>query len=214
MDVDAHRGLPGKLVEGGPHAAAGGVAQHVHRRCNIQDLLHHVVQGSGIAAYIGIETQPFPLGQDGDPMVGHGAGENDPVARAGALAAYGDAFGNHADARRIDENLVGGAFGDDLGVTGDQLHAGLVQRLAHALQNTLKIGDGKAFLQDKAHAQVAGHCPAHGHVVDSAVDGLCIISSEYLRNGTILKLRFLLPGSQVNVNTAGKENGVHHEGVG
>ena len=36
------------------------------------------------------------------------------------------------------------------------------------------------------------------------VGGLCIISSEYLRNGTILKLRFLLPGSQVNVNAAGE----------
>ena len=34
--------------------------------------------------------------------------------------------------------------------------------------------------------------------------GLCLSSSEYLSNGIILKLRFLLPGSQVNINATGE----------
>ncbi len=36
------------------------------------------------------------------------------------------------------------------------------------------------------------------------IGGLCMISSEYLRNGTILKLRFLLPGSRQNTDVIGE----------
>ncbi len=36
------------------------------------------------------------------------------------------------------------------------------------------------------------------------IGGLCLSSSEYLSHGTLLKLRFLLPGSQANTDVIGE----------
>ncbi len=76
-----------------------------------------------------------------------------------------------ADPRGVDEQAVGLAPIDDLGVAGDQADAGGVGATAHRLDHPAQGRDRQAFFEDEADAQAFGARAAHGEVVDGAVDG-------------------------------------------
>ena len=78
---------------------------------------------------------------------------------------------NDADAGGVDEDLVALAAVDDLGVAGDELHAGLGGRGAHRLDDAAQIVDGQAFFEDERGGEIQRLRAAHGQIVDGAVDG-------------------------------------------
>ena len=61
---------------------------------------------------------------------------------------------DHPNARRVDEDAVALAAIHDLGVAGDQLHAGDLRRLLQALHHGPQGLHRQAFFQDEAAAQV------------------------------------------------------------
>ncbi len=79
------------------------------------------------------------------------------------------AFRDHADARGRDEDAVGGALADDLGVAGDDLHTGPGRRFGHVGDDFAQFGDGEALLDDEGRRKPLRACTRHREVVDRAV---------------------------------------------
>jgi hypothetical protein len=77
--------------------------------------------------------------------------------------------GQHADAGGADEDAVALALFHDLGVAGDDGHAGLARGGGHRLDDALQVGQRQPFLEDEAGRQVQRHRAHHRHVVDRAV---------------------------------------------
>ena len=65
-----------------------------------------------------------------------------------------------ADAGGGDEHAVGLAALDHLGVAGDDLHARLARRRAHALRDALQIGERKPSSRMKLADRCSGFAPA------------------------------------------------------
>ena len=82
-----------------------------------------------------------------------------------------DAGRNDADAGGGDEDLVALAAVDDLGVAGDELHAGAGCGGAHGFDDAAQIVDGQAFFEDEGGGEIQRLRAAHGEVVDRAVHG-------------------------------------------
>jgi len=190
VDPDADAGGVGDFVKGAAHAAPGGVPEHMDVGADREHLPDKTVEGRGVADQIGVKGEALPLGQNGHAVIGDRAAQNDMVAGRGPARADIHAVHDPSDARGVDEDLVRGALGDDLGVPGDDGDPGGVGGVPHGLQNPFQIRQRESLFDDQADAQVERHGAAHGQIVDGAVDG------------------------QVPDVSAGKENGVHHEGVG
>ena len=77
----------------------------------------------------------------------------------------------HADAGGGDVAAVGLAALDDLGVAGDDLHAGRPRPRRHRRDDPPQVGDREALLEDEAGRQVQRPRAGHRQVVDRAVDG-------------------------------------------
>ena len=69
-----------------------------------------------------------------------------------------------------DEHLVALAAVDDLGVAGDQRHAGLVAGRAHRGDDALQVGQRQPFFEDERRREEQRRGAADGQVVDGAVD--------------------------------------------
>src|ERR1019366_1192017 len=82
-----------------------------------------------------------------------------------------DAGWHDADAGGGDEDLVALAAVDDLGVAGNELHAGAGCRRAHGFDDAAQIVDGQALFEDERGGEVHGLGAAHGEVVDRAMHG-------------------------------------------
>ena len=95
-----------------------------------------------------------------------------------------------ADARGVDEELVGAAAPDHLGVAGDDGDAGARRRRARRLDDAAQIGERQALLEDEGERQRQRPRAADGEIVDRAVD------------------------RQLADVAAGKEDGRHDVGVG
>ena len=107
-------------------------------------------------------------------MVADRAGHDDRVAglRVGhAQPAVGQVAVEDPDSGGVDVAAVGLAALDDLGVAGDDLHPGRGRRVPHGLGDADQVGDAEALLEDEPGRQVLRGGPAHGQVVDGAVDG-------------------------------------------
>ena len=63
------------------------------------------------------------------------------------------ALRHHADAGGGDEDLVALAAIDDLGVAGDERHAGLVAGLPHGSDDALQIVQRQSFFEDERGRQ-------------------------------------------------------------
>ena len=81
--------------------------------------------------------------------------DEDGVAGADPSWGYVDAFGNLAHAGGVDEYPVALAAVDDLGVSGDDLHAHFGGRLAHRLDYAAERLHRKAFFENEPGAEPA-----------------------------------------------------------
>ena len=155
-----------------------------------EQTLDHPVEGRAVALHRRLESQAFALGQDGQTVVAHGAGDDHRVAGSG-LGAAGIILDQHpAHARGVDEYLVRRALGHDFGVAGDDGHVGVPCGLGHGGHDLFQHLEFQALFDDVPAGQVQGLGPEHGHVVHRTVHG------------------------QRTDVAARKENRVHGEGVG
>ena len=108
---------------------------------------------------------------DGDAVIAHGAREQDRIAGPRTVARDLDPGRHDTDAGGVDEQAVGLAALDHLGVAGDDGDAGGARGFAHRAGNAIEIGERKALLDDEAGGEIERTRAAHGDVVDGAVDG-------------------------------------------
>jgi hypothetical protein len=97
------------------------------------------------------------------------AADQDGVARLNALGRDFLRVLKDADPGGVDEEAVAFAFIDDLGIAGDDLHAGLLRGLLHRGDDLPKGFHGQAFLNDVASAEVERARARHRKVVNRAV---------------------------------------------
>jgi len=71
-----------------------------------------------------VEFQPFAHGEDGDAVRAQVAAHDHGVAGAHRLRSDSERMLEHTDAGGVDEDAVGFAFVDNLGVAGDQRDSG------------------------------------------------------------------------------------------
>ena len=103
-------------------------------------------------------------------MIADVSADQDFVARAGAAGGdFGWSFDN-AYASGCDEDLVALAAIDDLGVTGDELHAGFKRGITHGFHHALQFFGRQALFENERRRQVQRTSTAHGEIVDRAVD--------------------------------------------
>ena len=117
-----------------------------------------------------IERHVAARAQDGGAMVSEQAVDQHRVAGAGAIRAQIDALADNADPRRGQEELVAGAFADDLGVAGDDRHARLARRRRHRSGDPAQEVDRHPFLDDRGAGEIERDCAPDREVVDRAAD--------------------------------------------
>ncbi len=171
IQSDLRLRLPGDLLERGGHAAAGRVAQHVHRLAvGLEQRCGQGAQGGAVAADVALQVEPFAAGQYRHAVIADSAVDQHLVADPGAAAANVELVIEDADPRGVDKDLVALAARNHLGVAGNDARPGLFGRLLHRLQHRLQFGDRQALLEDQADADRQRPRPGHGQVVDRAVD--------------------------------------------
>ena len=123
-------------------------------------------------------------------MAAEVAVDEDGVAGLDALGRDFQGVLQDADAGGVDEQAVAFAFINDLGVAGDDLHAGLLRGLLHGGDDLPEGLHGQAFFDDEGGTEIERARAGHRQVVDGAVDG---------------------QGTEV---AAGEEEGPHDVGIG
>ena len=119
-----------------------------------------------------LEAEPFARGHDGDAVAADIAAQHHRVAgphllRRDRLAAPSTS----PTPGGVDVEAVALAALDDLGVAGDEPHAGRRGRVAHRGDDAAQIVDRQTLLEDQPDAQIERLGAAHRQVVDRAVDG-------------------------------------------
>ena len=76
-----------------------------------------------------------------------------------------------ADAGCVDVNPVAVAFLHHLGIAGGDLHAGFFAGLRHGGDDVAQCFHRQALFQDEAGREEQRLRPAHGQVIDRAIDG-------------------------------------------
>ncbi len=128
------------------------------------------VQRRAVALDLRRERHVAARVEDRRAVLAEAAVDQHRVARPAAPGPELDALADHADAGGVEEELVAGALVHDLGVAGDDLHAGLRRRRGH------RAGDGaqrlhlQPLLDDGAAGEVERRRAPHGEVVDRAAD--------------------------------------------
>ena len=123
-------------------------------------------------------------------MVAEQAIDEDHVARP-AVRRRGRRRADHADAGRVDEQLVAGAALHDLGVAGDDVHAGLARRARHgSAPPGAAMSTGSPSSMIDGAGQIERHGAADREIVDGAAD------------------------RELADVAAGKEQRIDHEGIG
>src|ERR1035441_1032502 len=169
LDVDGQIGGFGDFVEHAGQAAAGEVAQAVDFDARAQELQDHVGDRGGIAFNGALERQALADGHDCHAVSADIAAYQDGVARLNALGRDLLRVLKDADPGGVDEEAVAFAFIDDLGIAGDDLHAGLLRGLLHRGDDLPKGFHGQAFLNDVASAEVERARARHRKVVNRAM---------------------------------------------
>ena len=123
-------------------------------------------------------------------MVAHGAGDNDGIANLHAVGTNDNALALHANAGGVDVAAIAVAALHHFGVSSNDMHARIARGLGHGAHNGGQLLHGQAFLKDEAGGKHFRLRAGDGEIVDRAVHG-------QFANGA-----------------AGKEHGLHHEGVG
>ena len=127
LDLEDEVGGFGDFVEDAGQAAAGEVAQAVDLDAGAQKLEDHIGHRGGIAFNRALEGQAFAHGHDRHAVPADIAADEDGVAGLHALGGDLLRVFEDADTGGVDEKAVAFALIDDLGVAGDDLHAGLLR---------------------------------------------------------------------------------------
>jgi hypothetical protein len=69
-----------------------------------------------------------------------------------------------------DEEFVGFPFFGDLGIGGNQLHAGFKAGFGERIYNQFELLNGKTFFQDEGGGQETRVCSEHGDIIDRAAN--------------------------------------------
>src|SRR5664279_1895935 len=149
VEPHPHGGLVADLVERRRQTAAGRIAQYADGRHGGHHVGDQAVERRGIRHDGGFEFEAGPVRHDGDAVIAHAAGDQDCIAGARALARNFNAGRHHADAGGVDEEAVGLAALDHLGVAGDDRDAGGARGCAHRTGDALEIGERKALFDDE-----------------------------------------------------------------
>ena len=123
----------------------------------------------GVAYQDRFKVQPLPDGHDGDTVVADGTGHKDAVAGPGGVDREAAPFRHRADPRGGDEDAVALAAVHDLGVAGDEGHAGFAAGVAHRIDDTPQIVQRQAFFEDERGREEERPRTAHGQVVHRPV---------------------------------------------
>ena len=128
VQLDPDVALRGDLVQGGGQPAAGGVAQHVHAAARPrQHGADQAVERGHVRLRRRSRSPARRARQHGDAVIAERAGDQHHVARLGhALRRSARPAGTQPTPVVDDEQPVGLASLGDLGVAGDDLHAGLL----------------------------------------------------------------------------------------
>jgi hypothetical protein len=87
------------------------------------------------------------------------------------LAAYVYPWRHNSNARRIDKNLVRLAARNDLRISGHNQDLRFASGLRHGRHNLCQRIKRKPLFQDETGGQIERPGPAHGKIVDGAMDG-------------------------------------------
>ena len=139
----------------------------------VEQRLHGFPHGGAVTGQGRLKLQAFPRRHHGDPVAPQIPVDQECVARFHPSGADGNGMGESADSGGVDKEPVAFAAVDDFGVARDQLHSGPVRRLAHGVQDPPEGAHGESLLENEPGAQPTGARPAHGQIVDGAVDGQC-----------------------------------------
>ncbi len=170
VDLDAHTGRSGDLVECGGEPAASGVAQGVDVDAGIEQGGHESVDGCRIADHWRTELEPFAHTHHRHPVLADGAGQQHGIASGGAL-------GPHIGARPHDPHPSGGDVDavaatplDDLGVAGHDGHTRSPRGGTHGVGDARQHVDRCAFLDHEGRREVKRNRTGAGQIVDRAVN--------------------------------------------
>ena len=106
------------------------------------------------------KLQPLADRHDRHAVPAEVAAQQDRVAGLDSGGRDFDALRHPADAGRVDENAVPLAAIDDLGVAGDDPHAGRPGGLGHRGHHAAERLHRQPFFEDEARAQVRRPAPA------------------------------------------------------
>jgi hypothetical protein len=129
-----------------------------------------VAEPGAVGDEVGGERQVAARREDRRAMVAEDAVHQHHVAGADAHGAKVAAGRDHPDPRGGDEDPVGAAAADHLGVAGDDTHTGPVGLGAHGGGDPGQQRNLAAFLDDEGRGQPERHRAADREVVDSAAD--------------------------------------------
>jgi hypothetical protein len=169
LDVDGKAGSFGDFIEHAGQAAAGDVAQAVDFDAGAEKLEDGFGESGGIAFNGALERQAFADGHDRHSVAAEVAVDQDGVAGLDALGRDFERVLDDAYPGGVDEEAVAFAFVHDLGVAGDDLHAGLLRCLLHRGDELPQGFHGQALLNDEARTEVEGSRAGHRKVVHRAV---------------------------------------------
>src|SRR5580700_894049 len=170
-------GAHSDFVENGGDAAAGGIAhdadafQIAGGFGFVEHGFDQAVERGAVARKRAFELEAFALRKNSDAVVADIAAEEDSVPGPGAIGGEARGAVNVADAGGGNEDLVALAAIDDLGVSGDELDAGVLRGGGHGVGDAGELGRGETLFEDEGGGKVEGCGSADRQVVDGAVDG-------------------------------------------
>ena len=159
-----------QLVEHRGKTASGGVAQEAQTGPAGEQVVDQAVQGSAVAAQRRGEVQAFAGGEDRQTVVAQRAVDEHRVAGPGLAPPGGEVVAQLADAGGGDEDAVGAAALDHLGVAGDQRHARGAGGGGHGVRDAVQVVQRQALLEDERTREEAGPRAHDREVVDRAGD--------------------------------------------
>src|ERR1039458_2645279 len=142
-DGDAGMRLHRDLIERAGQTAARGIAHGADIAGRGQDRSHQCVERRGVALDGAFEFEAPALGEDGDAVVAERSAEDHSVAGAGVGGRNIDPGGDHAEARRVDEDAVSAAPLDYFGVAGDDGHADILRGTRHGIDHAADAPESK-----------------------------------------------------------------------
>ena len=122
--------------------------------CRREQRGYQGMERRGIALYVGFDIERLASEHDGDAMISNRTVQQDFVSRLQMGLSKWPGSTKNPHASRVDEEPIGLAALDHLGVPGDDGDARFSGSCRHRRYDAAQVGDGEAFLQDKAGREI------------------------------------------------------------